>query len=405
MKQANSTHDSTTQQQRPTQESSQDDPELEVTENQLRDIVRSELSNTEFGDDDLEPVSPTEALEKYLETKESEYAPTTIDSHRSRLGQFVAWCDDEGIENLNDLSGSDLNDYRNWRRDDGDLNTVSEKTQQDTLRVFIRFCETIDAVRSGLSDKVISPSLGDDEGAREVMVSHDRAREILAYLNKYEYASLEHVVWVILTQTGMRTGGMRAIDVEHYHPDANNPYIEVCHSPDEGTGIKNGTAGERYTSISASACEVLDDYLADQRPDVTDEFGREPLLATTHGRIGRATIRKYAYKWTRPCAIGDDCPHGKDINTCEAAGGADSASKCESSRSPHPIRRGYITHELETGVPMNIVSERCNVSEEVIDEHYDERDEEQRMRQRQQLFDAVYEDADRYGDDSTEVRN
>lgn len=401
MKQTNSNNDSTIQQPRPNQDTTQDSStELTVTEDQLRAVIRSEFSN-----EDLDPLSPTDALDKYLETKESEYVQTTLDSHKSRLGKFIGWCQSEGIDNLNDLTGGDINDYRNWRRNDGNLNPVSEKTQQDTLRVFIKFCEQIDAVKTGLSNDVISPSLNDDEGSRDAMVSNEQAREVLNYLGKYEYASLEHVVWVLLSETGMRTGGIRALDFDDYHSEGTDPYLDVRHSPDEGTPIKNGNAGERYVSISEETCEVLDDYVADQRPDVTDDFGREPLLATSNGRVGRSTIRKYVYRWTRPCAIGHDCPHGKDIDTCEAAGGGDGASKCESSLSPHPVRRGYITHKLKSGVPMHVVSDRCNVTEEVIDEHYDQRDEAERMRQRQKLINAANKEVGRYGGESMEGDN
>jgi site-specific recombinase XerD len=391
------------EQQNSTQQKSTEETPKESTgdiKEELREVIRAELS-----DDDLEPLSPADALEKHLTTNAPGYSQKTLDSHASRLGHFVEWCESEGISNLNELGGADINDYRNWRREDGDLNTVSEKTQQDTLRVFIRFCETIDAVSTGLSNKVISPSLNDDEGARDVMVPHEKAQEILNHLDKYEYASHEHVTWVLLAQTGMRTGTVRSLDEGDYYPDADNPHLKVGHSPEKGTPIKNGGAGERRISIPPSACEVLDDYFADQRPDVTDDFGREPLLATQFGRIGRSTIRKYVYKWTRPCAVTGECPHGKEIDECEAADRADAASKCESSKSPHPVRRGYITHELESGVPEFVVSQRCNVSEEIIDIHYDNRNEEKKMSQRKELLDAVYEDDDRYGSESMEGEN
>lgn len=52
--------------------------------------------------------------------------------------------------------------------------------------------------------------------------------------------------------------------------------------------------------------EILDDYVAHKRPDVTDEHGREPLLATGRGRLSKSTIRKYVYKWSRPCVYGTD---------------------------------------------------------------------------------------------------
>ena len=56
------------------------------------------------------------------------------------------------------------------------------------------------------------------------------------------------------------------------------------------------------------------------------------------------------------------------------------------SVTPHPIRRGYITRLLKEGVSMEVVSDRCNVSPGVIDEHYDVRTEDEKMRQRQAVL-------------------
>jgi hypothetical protein len=57
--------------------------------------------------------------------------------------------------------------------------------------------------------------------------------------------------------------------------------------------------------------------------------------------------------------------------------------------TPHPIRRGYITHLLKRGIPVEVGSERCNVSLGIIDKHYDVRSAEEKMRQRRQMFDDV----------------
>ena len=118
----------------------------------------------------LEPIEPEDALELYLEDKQSELAQASLYSHKSRLGHFIRWCENEEITNLNELTGRKLYRYRLWRREDGDLNSVSEKTQMDTLRVFIRWCEAIDAVPQDLSEKVVSPSLSKGENTRDVMV-------------------------------------------------------------------------------------------------------------------------------------------------------------------------------------------------------------------------------------------
>ncbi len=66
---------------------------------------------------DLEPIDPETALDLYLAEKESEYAASTIGSHRSRLNFFVRWCAEHGIDDLNDLTGRQLHEFRLWRRE------------------------------------------------------------------------------------------------------------------------------------------------------------------------------------------------------------------------------------------------------------------------------------------------
>ena len=70
----------------------------------------------------------------------------------------------------------------------------------------------------------------------------------------------------------------------------------------------------------------------------------------------------------------------------------DQASSCPSSVTPHPIRRGYITYLLQAGVPVEVVSDRCNVSPKVIEMHYDVRSEEDKMRQRREVLDEILPD-------------
>lgn len=338
----------------------------------------------------LEPTEPEDALKLYLKDKARECRKSTVDSHWSRLGFFVDWCAKQGIDNLNDLSARDLHEYRVWRREDLSINT--EKTQMDTLRVFVEWCETIDAVPSGLFKKIKSPSIPDEEAAKETTLHVSRGKEILAHLDRFAYASIEHVAWVLLTETGMRIGAVRALDVGDYRPDADQPHLDVVHRPKTGTPIKNGPRGERRVGVSSGVCTVVDDYLEHQRSDVTDDYGREPLLATVQGRIAKSTIRRYVYKRSRPCAIGRECPHNRDSDECEAAVDPDQASGCPSSVTPHPIRRGYITHLLQAGVPVDVISDRCNVSPKVIELHYDVRSEEDKMQQRCEVLDEILRD-------------
>ena len=371
-----------------------------------RDLQSAEENLRRIADEsqvELAPISPEDAVEMYLTDRERELRESSLGTYRSALGFFLEWCDEEEVENLNDLSGRDLHQYRIWRRNEAPsktetLSKATEETQQGVLKRFIRYCESIDAVPPRLHEKVRLPSLTDEELTCSDTVDAERARAIIGWREKYEYGSLEHVTLALLAETGARIGGIVGLDLDDYRPNADPPHLRVRHRPKSGTELKNGENGERLLAIGRDTCSVVDDYLQAHRPDVTDDHGRQPLLATSHGRVAKGTVRRYVYRWTRPCAIGEECPHGRDVDTCEAAT-PNSASKCPSSNSPHAIRRGYISHELSSGVDRSFISGRCNVSEEVLKKHYDARDEYEKMEVRRRELANARRDHGSYGGD------
>jgi site-specific recombinase XerD len=345
-----------------------------------------------------EPVSvePQEALEMYLEDKERECAKATVNSHRSRLGTFIDWCENHGIDDLSDLSAQHVLKYRKWRRKDGDLAPATEKTQMDTLRVFLKWCDSIDAVRPGLHRKVRSPNLNNGENIRDRMIDPEDANRVLDYLDTYEYATPDHVVWLLLTSTGMRLGTLYGLDLKDFHGDAEPPHLTVKHRPEADTPLKNGKEGERSIALTNPTAETVTDYIEAKRHNETDDHGRDPLLATQHGRLSKPSIRKYVYRWSRPCVTGAGCPHDRDPDTCEATQKFNDASKCPSSLTPHPIRRAYITKELQSDVPKDVVSDRCNVTPSVIDAHYDQRTETDKMLHRKRVLDQTHQENDNF---------
>jgi site-specific recombinase XerD len=334
----------------------------------------------------LEPIHPNDALEMYLRERSTEVAESTLKAHRYRLNHFTRWCDEQQFDNLNDLTGRLLHQYKLWRRDEGNLNQVSVKTQMDSLRVFIRFCETIDAVAPDLSTKIISPTLSDGENQRDVMLEAGEAEAILSYLRRYHYASFEHTLMELLWHTGARIGGVHGLDLCDY--DSDKEYLHVVNRP--STPLKNKDDGERLIALSGSVCSVLDHWIAVNRLDVSDDTGRDPLLTTSQGRPHKTTIRETVYRWTRPCRYGEGCPHGREPEACEAADTKrKAASKCPSSVSPHAIRRGAITHFLTRDIPEKVVSDRMNVSPDVLDKHYDRRSEEVKVEQRRGYLESL----------------
>jgi site-specific recombinase XerD len=322
----------------------------------------------------LEPIEPEAALELFLKYKEAELADASIKGHDYRLRHFVRWCHEQGIENLNTFTGRQLHEYRLWRRDDGDLNKVSEKTQMDSLRSFVRWLEAVDGVEQDLSEKVLSPTITADENSRDVMLNSEQAASVLSHLEKYEYARPQHVALTLMWHTMMRVGGVHAMNVDDYNADEQ--YMKVRHRPDTDTPIKNKGDGERLVALSDDIYELLDGWLENKRPDTTDDHGRKPLLASREGRLQKMTLRM------------EECPHDRDPGDCEATE-RDAASKCPSSVSPHAIRRGSITHSLNSDMPDRVVSDRANVSPKVIEQHYDRRTEQERMEQRRDYLDNL----------------
>lgn len=111
--------------------------------------------------DDLEPITPTEAVDLYLEARDDD-AKNTIEAQHYRLQAFIKWCDEEGIANLNELSGRDMYAYRVWRREGSysgqELEVTTLHGEMATMRAFLRFCGEIDAVRENLYDQIPLPS-------------------------------------------------------------------------------------------------------------------------------------------------------------------------------------------------------------------------------------------------------
>jgi site-specific recombinase XerD len=335
----------------------------------------------------LEPITPAEAKAMYLEQRKQEVSDSTIQAHHYRLGHFVEWCDKVAeIDNLNELTGRDLQRYKLWRREDGDLNNVSLTTQLSTLRVFIRWCEKIDAVASGTHNKILIPSLDKNEDRRTAKLDKGAAEQLIDYLRQFEFATRTHALVELLWHTGMRIGAAHGLDVEDYDPEEQ--YVELRHRPETDTRLKNKEAGERYVALSPEVCDALDGYLRYNRDKVADDYDRNPLFTSRQGRPAKSSLRDSIYRITRPCQYTGECPHDREIDSCEAMEN-NKASTCPSSVSPHAIRRGSITHHLSEDVPEKVVSDRMNVSLDVLEKHYDRRTERKKSEQRRDYTDEL----------------
>lgn len=346
---------------------------------------------------DLDPLGPDEARQLYLEARRNELSEDTRDGQDYRLRAFVKWCEEQGFENLNSLDGRDLYNYRVWRREGGysgeELQNVTLRGDLATIRAFLRFCGDVDAVDEDLFDKVPLPQVSHGDDVSESTLEPDRAKAILDYLSRYKYANRNHVVLLVLWNTGCRISALRSLDLEDLdlegeRPNGDGPAVKFVHRPEEDTPLKNDQKSERWNVISEYVAGVIRDYIEGPRIEVTDEYDRQPLVTTARGRIARSTVRNALYRVTRPCWRGEDCPHDRDPEDCEATESG-KFSKCPSARSPHDVRSGRVTGYRLQDVPRVVVSDRMDASEEILDKHYDRRNERQRAAQRREHLEGL----------------
>lgn len=327
-------------------------------------------------------LSPSDAVEWYLDHRRASSSDQTMQSYQYRLQQFVEWCDDQDIDRVGDLNGFTLERFFRHRR--SELAAVSLKGQMSSLRMFIRYLERIEAVDEGLAEKIDVPTISRDQETSDVMLEAADAKQLIGYYRNSaaERATPRHVVLEIFWNTGCRLGGLRGLDLADYHSDEQ--YLSFQHRPEEGTPLKNDLEGQRTVAISEAVANVLDHYIARERFDRRDEFGREPLLSGRQGRPSPTSIRAWSYLSTQPC-VHMRCPHGYEKRTCDfRERGA--ASKCPSSRSPHHIRTGSITWHLDRGIPLEVVAERVNAAPETIKQHYDKASNLQKLEQRRKQY-------------------
>lgn len=343
---------------------------------------------------ELEPLAPQRATEMYFDARQDDTTRKTRTGQRSRLKAFCQWCRENDIENLNELSGRHLYEYRIWRREGhgegrDSLKKISLRAQLSTLRAFLRFCAEIEAVPEDLYETVPLPVMVGGEDVSDSTLDPERTVAILEYLGQYHYASRDHVTWLLAWQTGCRLGGLQALDVDDVdldgsHPRLSGPAVHFVHRP-PATPLKNADKSTRWNRIPGHVATAIEDYLEGPRIDVVDDAGRAPLLTTEYGRPAATTIRSTFYRWTRPCHRGEPCPHERDLKECEATA-KDHASKCPSARSPHDQRSGRVTYYAREDVPRRIVKDRLDASEDVLDKHYDRRSERERSEQRAQYL-------------------
>lgn len=328
-------------------------------------------------------MTPREAKARYLRRRRNDATESSVAAWHGRLKLFVEWCEGVGIAEVGGLKPYDINEYYDLRS--GQVQPSTVEGEMYTLKKFCEFLAQIGAVE-GLSEKVPIPEVPEDSRSSDVKLD---SSEALALLDHYrasdrDFGTRAHAILELAWYTGARQGGLRALDLRDVYLDEN--YVEFRHRPGTDTPLKNTVYGERTVAVPEPSMEAIREYIGKYRYDVRDDHGRQPLFASARGRPTGNTFRVWTYMATLPCTRGA-CPHGKEKPACEWTE-RDHASKCPSSRSPHQIRTGSITWQLNSGVPIEVVSARVNAEPDVIADHYDKPSESELWRRRREQMES-----------------
>jgi site-specific recombinase XerD len=325
-----------------------------------------DLGASADGGDRVPDLSPREAFERWMSRLRVDKREATISSYHYRVKLFVEWCEREGIETIGEVTGWDIESYETERRGT-DVEAVTLNKELGTVQNWLEYCARVELVDENLPAKVDPPDVGAQADIDETRLTTAAAEALFDYYEAEAYGTRDHTLLALAWYTGARLNALRGLSLQHY--DRDEALVEFIHQPDRDLPLKNGYDGERAVGLPEAVVDVLDAYIAEHRHDVHDDRGDAPLLASQVGRASRNAVRSWCYLATVPC-LHMACPHGNDPDTCEYLDYSKS-SQCPSSRSPHQVRTGSITWQLNRGIPIEVVAERVNTSVRVLKRHYD----------------------------------
>jgi len=308
-------------------------------------------------------------------------SPATRAQYKRTIPTFVDFATDNDVTTPAEITVELVDGYVDTLQDDYD-NDSTILTYTKNVRAWLRWLNKREYCSEAVYRILDKDELGLTPTVRDEALPQARARPLLERLRQRRRGSLMHALLELLWNAGPRIGGVHSLDRRDFDPESNE--LRFRHRPETETRLKNGNDedardgdGERNVVVNDAVVRALSLYVRSERPDVTDESGREPLFATQYGRASRSTLRRAVYRatscrWLSSASAGPSCDGSCDPD----------AAVCSASYYPHSIRRGAIVAHLSGGLRPHMASERFDVCVETIRKHYDPRTKRQRKNDR-----------------------
>lgn len=253
-------------------------------------------------------------LSEYLEYLEVEkgLSINTIEAYRRDLGDFLCFCESRGIENLDNVRRSEVNNYV-LKLHDEKMTTTTVVRKIASLRGFFKWLCANDYCKSDPTLTLEQPKL--PKRLPKVMT----VQEIEEILNQ-NLDEMHSVIIELLYGCGLRVSELVNINLSDI--DIKSKYLQCL-----GKGSK-----ERIVPLGKKAISALNKYLPIREFNLRkNNVETKHLLVDGNGRI-----------LTR-----------QDIYTFIHSQG----EKIHKHISPHTLRHSFATHLLENGADLRIVQE------------------------------------------------
>ena len=336
-------------------------------------------------DRDPAEVTPLrKARRDFLQHKQETQKESTARAYKYPTRSFADYIDSKAIQATGEIAQRHISGWMDQRRQN--VKPVTVQNNAKHLRVFLKWMAQRELIDWGIHERMEIPTVPEGDDVSDTVLRKEQAQNTLEYLETFEYGTVYHALFHTMWHTGCRISGAMALDLDDFQQTAEDSILQFRNRKSTGTPLKNGNKSERNVTLSESLSQVLRDYTASRRSPKKDDYGRDPLFTVAGGRLTRQRAYKNIVAFTRPCVIGENCPHNREINTCEAAQRKVKAPSCPSSVSLHPIRKGAITYHINEGWPKEVLSERVDVSVEVLEKHYDFRKNERKRKNRKKYL-------------------
>jgi len=342
------------------------------------------LSETGTGqpkaENSVEQILLSDQYERYLLRRRNR-SPATIAQYKRTIPAFIDFANENSVTSTHNLTTHIIDAYVDELLQEYDTD-ATVLTYTKNLRAWLDWLSNRGYCDSALAQILNRDDLGLSPAARDEALPHQQAAHIINSHRKQRFGTAQHALLELLDNTGPRLGGIHSLDVGDIYFEERDAAFH--HRPGQGTRLKNGDKtddipgnSERVVRVKQEAIDAIEHYVKTERPDVTDEYGRNPLFATSYGRANKSTLRRWVYEATS-CRWANT-----ELSDASCDGNCDPDSNvCPHSYYPHAVRRGSIVSHIVGDLSHSKASERFDVSIPVIKRHYDPRVEQARKEDR-----------------------